>query len=316
MHPLAVSVDCNDFEAGMSYVFRSLCANGLSMGEAQAWLSVRTVIPTRIADLGTLAWATNVSRHWLGHRMVMAATSAPHVGYRLAGHRFGPGAIALAHNARSCPLCIRQHGYHKTSWQLECVPGCVEHGLLLLERCQICRRGISWRRPAVDICDCGRFLMHRDEAQAISPGLANWIRWVESRLTDCEASVPAAEYDLPPLLATLSVDGATRLLVAAGLLPAEVGAPQRPSRPTKTSAGMAEVLTRGVDRLTLVGRNPNDFAAIAPLVHVPALERMRAIWNAPEDVHCAELLLEVLRRSRPGSDGPQGNFPRGQLFLI
>lgn len=281
-------------EAGLSFIFRTLNANGLQLSEAQHWLSVGKLAPMNHSELQLWAWATGIEHSRLYERVTVIRRDRGEIRYALSGHQFGVGGTAAHHSARLCPQCLKQWRFHRLSWQLACIPGCAAHDRVLIDRCPHCERVISWSRPAMDICTCGHFLTSKDCAQHLPPLLIPWIRWIKDRLANKDGFIDPRDFGLPELFGALSIDGATRVAVAAGLLPDSNSSSGAASKLSRTSAGMAEIISRGINRLTVIGRDFSNLTILHPVLHIPGIERMRAQAISHADETMAEILLGVL----------------------
>lgn len=316
MKALPISLPQFEQEAGLSFIFRNLNANGISLNEAQHWLAVGTVAPMTRSELPVWAWATSADRGWLCDNTVICNRSIGQVKYGYKGHEFGVGSVALYHSARMCPKCIKHGRFHRLSWQLAGVPGCVIHQQVLIDRCPYCERVINWHRPALDVCSCGRFLTVENNMHELQSSLLSWIRWIESRLINQDAFVDPQNFGMPDFFGSLSIDGSTRVTIAAGLLPDSNAAPRTASKLSRTSLGMAEILTRGLNRLAGLDRDFSNLVVLRLLLHIPALERMRAQSISQADETTAEILLGVLGYLPYGATHGYGAARRRQKALF
>lgn len=312
---LPLQVSGAEDESTMSFLYRTLRANGISLRDAQHWLGLKSWTPLHPADLSTLAWISGAERTWLAHRSLVTLGRRTNRRYALLGHELGEGMSDYSHRAKLCPACVKRRKYCKASWQVRYVCGCTEHNQILIERCPRCQRPISWNRPAIDICSCGNFLTAATKPPGLPSGIANWTRWMEFRLADASAVVPAIDFGLPPLLGTLSIDGACRLILILGLLSSATEFLTSAATEAKTTEGMAAVIVRGLNRLTLLGRNLEGIHPLEPMIHIAALERMKTTAIAPGDANCATVLLERLRLDVGGQGEKRGRHIRGQLSL-
>lgn len=313
---LPISLEPADDESGLGIVFRVLLANGLSFRDAQHWLGLKTWNPINAQDIKVLAWIASVPQSWFAQRTVVTLERRPFRSYGLMGHRFGEGAADYLHSAKICPLCVKRNKYHRVTWQLRCICCCVEHALILSERCPHCGNLIRWNRPAIDICSCGGFLTTVGASSDLPLHVLNWVEWVESSLFHFEFRKPASSYGLPSFFSSLSIDGAFRVVLSVGLFPEVRFPPALAAASAQTSTGMAAIVARGIERLLSIGNELADIHSLNSIIHVPALERMRTIAATVADSNCASLLLNYLRADSKLGSEQRGRFHRGQLPLF
>ena len=218
--PLPIIVPRFDDESGMSYVMRSFWSNGLSFDRGFKWLHIRPGRPLHNRDLQLIAWTMQAPPAWLLSRLLHSTGSVGNAWVALGSHEFRPGTTLCGRVARLCPQCIRERDYCGLSWVLKHVPCCEKHGLPLLERCLHCGDEISWNRPAIDLCRCGRYFQPVDGGVTMAHSVLEWCRWVSARLMSLEQyphQLPLQE-DIPRVLNEVSLDAAFRLVEAFGLL--------------------------------------------------------------------------------------------------
>lgn len=218
LKPLPVTVPVHNDESGLSILYRALVANGLSFRDTLHWLKLRSWTSLYSSEVEALAWITGLDSAWLSHRTFTLFGRQPFRRYTFMAHGFCEGAANVTHFGRLCPICVKHKRYGKASWLLRFVCGCSEHNTIFLERCPRCQRTVNWNRPAIDICSCGHFLTAASSLPTLPGNLLPWLMWVETRLNDVDAIAPASEFGLHPVLDALSLDGASRLLIALGLL--------------------------------------------------------------------------------------------------
>lgn len=317
VYPLPVMIDRIDDESGLSFIFRALQANGLSFLEAMHWLGLKRWYPLRWNEVSALAWVTHAEHSWLQSRVVVLTptrNTARH--YEYMGHTHGEGTVDFIYSRKICPKCFKRNKYHRFAWQLRAVCGCIEHDMVLADRCPVCQRLIGWNRPAIDVCCCGSFLTIMQETQPLAGGVANWIRWAEYRLANQQSLAHAADFDLPFLLESLSLDGAFRVVFAFGLLPSGNSSTPQALAYAKTSIGMNSLISRGISRLHALGQELKNIVALRQTIYEPALERMKITAIDEADTHCAGLILEYLRLGSMNSPEKRGRYRRGQLSLF
>jgi len=57
-----------------------------------------------------------------------------------------------------CPKCIEEENYLRSYWEFTFLKACPTHKIYLIDKCPLCHRALTWRRPGVDICTCGGIL--------------------------------------------------------------------------------------------------------------------------------------------------------------
>jgi hypothetical protein len=86
---------------------------------------------------------------------------------------------------RICPRCIREGKRHEASWHLKVVNWCAVHRTRLLERCEVCKKPITWNRPSLGQCKCGADLTAQGKnASKCSKVMWRLTRAVEDALYD------------------------------------------------------------------------------------------------------------------------------------
>lgn len=102
-------------------------------------------------------------------------------------------------------------------WEFSAYCICVKHRRSMVDRCARCERPLSWLRPAVDICSCGRYLasISDDGLPAQDARLLAFCLWLE-RGADSLADIEYGGNVLPEWLSSLGADGAFDFLRALG----------------------------------------------------------------------------------------------------
>ena len=78
-------------------------------------------------------------------------------GARFLGHEFLRPYLLRQTRPQICPTCLRLDAKALAAWSISLVTACPIHRLALLDHC-VCGRVVSWRRPSIDTCECGRLL--------------------------------------------------------------------------------------------------------------------------------------------------------------
>ena len=299
----------------MSHVMRAFWSNGMSMKRGYLWLHVRLGRPLRDVDVRVLAWAVQASPDWLVERSFIASGLTEDRWLRLGTRRFSSATLLAGKSARVCTRCLSEFGFCDLTWSFKFAPLCNKHGVLLLTECSHCRRTISWDRPQIDICPCGRYFKSALPGAELPVSVKDWSIWLAHKLTQADRRARNRDA-VPGILNELSMDGAFRLIEAFGILRNPDEQLRVAVAAARSSAGMVGVIVRGLERLALIDGCLDKVRDIAPQVHVAALERLRTQAVDPADVNCAALLLRKLGHRSDCQVDKRGRHVRGQLTLF
>jgi hypothetical protein len=146
--------------------------------------------------------------------------------FRFARQTLGRSYFINRMHPRVCASCLRENRYCRSVWEIALATACPRHGVLLLERCPICGRGLSWERPAVDVCLCGWSLTMNSESTACSTLESDISSWVTEKIANGDSrsqillngdmDAPSAGSPLARLLRPLTLDGGLHLVHALG----------------------------------------------------------------------------------------------------
>lgn len=316
---LPLRVQAHEAESGMSYVLRTLCANGISVGRAGQWLGFR--IPQRFSarQIDRLAWVTGTGSDWLQARFLSQQRGLDRMVWEYLGHHFLPGTGLRDLSTPICVSCVLEHGYCEASWTVSSACICPHHRTPLLDCCPNCGTPVTWNRPAVDVCRCGRYFQDPPGAPTIPPpSVTTWVQWIRWRLASgSDVGAVTTQPGLPRLLGLLSVDGAFRVVHAFGVLTNPHQVPRTADALRHQSpAAVCDIVKRGLDRLGAIDGTSINAQAIASSVHLPELIRLArsGIHNADRIV--AKQLLGTLTGKPPKSKPSSAHPPTGQLDLF
>ncbi len=243
-------------ESLTSYVARLARANGIgSVGTL--WAAFFPTIPKKYvqrladhepSDLGTVAALAACPE------AVVRATTFAHIGEKF-GRMGGPYEAqrflgpSLAPSPRYCPECLADDCYYRLPWRFTALPGCPEHGRVLLERCGHCGHALPFLAGpfapgACAACRGDLRLCAADELDA--PGRAAAVRvWRELLFLLAPSPAPpgarrGAELVAEHLLAARRGAGLTRVASATrfGIVWPQLRAMERPA-PRDTARGPA-----------------------------------------------------------------------------
>ncbi|WP_232295847.1 MULTISPECIES: TniQ family protein [Ralstonia] len=213
-------------------------------------------------------------------------------------HFLRPYHLRQAH-PQICPACIGENHRALATWSIGLGTACPKHGLRLRDRCQ-CGRPLCWRRPALDICECGLSLTTRDQVTVIADAreLA-----VSSHIADLLAPTPCPlaarpASCLPIGLGNLSIDTFLRVLWIFGIVDAQQphDHPKCANRSLSTDEAAA-VVCRAFDRLVpLIARRPSREPIRLPM---PALRALYEECTTQDDLRCLSSLISRLYKLTP-----------------
>jgi hypothetical protein len=312
--PLPLQVPHADQESGLGYLLRAFSANGMTLAKARQHLQIPDWRSLTFDHVAILAHATCADPTWLRASLMLRASETPEQ-YLFHGHRFRCPADPNM-GARVCPDCLRERRWCHRAWILPGAVACPDHARLLIDTCGRCQRLITWRRPAADVCNCGRYL--KDGSQDSLPMpinlIAEWTAWLNARLDGDDGGFTPEFPGVPRLLGHLSIHGASALVLAFGLID-RPGTPAAPGRRSKMAlSATAAAIDRGLDRLGAIDGAPHEVCRWSDFVHAPALETLKRKGVSAADRDCAaHFLSRLTSKTRPHRAGRRS---LGQLELF
>lgn len=312
--PLPIQLQPIEDESGLGFILRVFCANGLSTTCGRRQLGIKNWRSLTLEDVIVLSIITQTPPDWLTLRlMIRSAQFQEHFQY--FGHTFRSQAAKPNMSAKICPDCAREKRWCNRTWILPGAVACPFHFRRLIDTCNQCGRTITWRRPAVEICACGRYLSDSNwNPPRVDRNIVSWSKWLDTRLRQPTLTDAAADGLVPRLLNHLTIDGATAVVCAFGIR----DHPTSPLNPddvrNQPCDFLFEVVGRGLARLWSINDRPQDARRWSEYVYAPILERLRRNGVSTSDRNSASLLLSfTASRSHP-SNGGRNN--RGQLDLF
>jgi hypothetical protein len=311
---LPIRVPPKEWESGLGYLLRALSINGSTLLAARQQCGIRDWRSLTHEQLRELAYLTAVDSDWLGKRIMLRSMQTPeHFEFFLQSFRCQAAPPNMG--AKVCPECIRESGCCHRTWILPAAIVCPDHARPFIDTCGRCLRLITWRRPAVDVCTCGRYLTDRELGGKQRPPncTEDWTRWLDARLDPEHPTWQLANTAMPRLLDCLSIDGATAVVLAFGVIEApERMTPLRQSRePLDRLLGTIE---RGIERLGTIDGAPHEARRWSAHVYSPILERLKRTGVTTSDRDCAALLLRYVGHRSPRSKGGRYNLGQMELF--
>lgn len=189
-----------------------------------------------------------------------------------------------------CPLCLLDTGFAQSVWELSLVTACSVHYTRLLDYCPKCLRKLTWRRPNLLECNCGKNLAESELESASQAEL-----WLSSvffyRLSGVQMVL---ERDFPySFLAGISLDSLVRLIRALGISRGTESLSEfKPGRLTRilSTKEAAQVVQRAFFRINkLSEQSASRFASVS--IHLREVEDI-CIHSSQADQEKISLLFE------------------------
>ena len=313
---LAVSVVPQTGESAMSLMLRAFQANGVGYEEGMRWMGVDRRQALGDADVAAFAWALRSEVEDVRCRLIQLEWRGGGRWVHLAGQRLSRWVAPTSMLGKICPACLREDGFARIAWLTRAAPACAKHGYSMIQHCSACGKLISWARPAVHICRCGRYFKTADEGRPLEPELRVWLNWVTAVLQADADAARDGMGQLPPLLQDLTLDGAYRLIEAFGLLTAPGDSVRNVRHSSASLTEVGGVLVRGQRRLADLGRAETVAPQAFDFVHLPVLAEIADQPAAETDGQRAAWLLDIHRTARPSGVRRVGARPRRQMPLF
>lgn len=262
------------------------------------YTGTRSVRWPKTQDIEALAFLTSTQPSVLASCLRQRRSRRQEVVYRGAPWR-GIEAFRVR-VPQVCPPCLRETGRCSAVWELSAYCICVKHRQCMVDCCARCRRPLSWLRPAVDICSCGRYLaaVSDDDMPAQDARLLAFCLWLE-RGADRFAVSGICGNLLPDWLVDLGADGAFHVLRALGW---RAHAGERISAADAIRAlspnDMISCLVRAFSRVDAVlgeGALPRELAALVDEARIERLARDGT--NETARRFARQLLRRMLRQA-------------------
>jgi hypothetical protein len=210
--PLPVRCELADDESGHSFLLRSARANGIGLAELFAHAGGRSIKWPHSPDIEALAFLTSVPPSVLALRVRQRHSRGQEIAY--GGERWRGSEMFRVKVPQICALCIRELGRCLAVWELSAYCVCVQHRAVMTDYCAHCKRSLSWLRPALDLCACGRYLSQPVDVHVVPEDArtTELCRWLEGNFSKEQQG----QSKLPTWLTGLGGDGVVHLLRALG----------------------------------------------------------------------------------------------------
>jgi hypothetical protein len=315
--PFPVHVDGDDAESGMGFLLRAASRNGVPLQAVLRLAGASKSRWTRSSAIPVLAHIAEVSSEWLRHRLVVERTDR---GFRLSEWHGALWAFPLSFRGMKtqfCGACLRERARCFAAWELTGAFTCMRHQVLLRDRCPHCGRSVTWTRPAIDVCACGRYLTIEATEEFASEWQLAWTSAILAGTTDIAGTFHQRS-ELPPCLRLLSPDGLLAIVYSFGIreeADVKVSGADTVLAPAPSRA--ASIVQRGLARL----RDVRPFEApcskvLRDVVHVEALERLGRRSASAADRAAAQALRDWVTGVQKSGYSVVGRRIRGQIDLF
>lgn len=324
LQPLPVAVSAREGESGLGFLLRCSHSNGVTLSELANYAGAPSIRWMTTRDAEAFAFLAGVSPEWLITRLKYRRHVDRRRRYSFLGWDWGSVASLRVKHAQVCPECLQESMSCKAEWEVAAAPACPVHQTMLIDRCPHCGIALSWQRPAVEICCCGRYLRRSAASARPSARILAWCSAMKGRLERNSAAVVAGVRTcaLPSWLNHISPDGASRLIHAFGVL-SRPGERMSSARAVEVPSPdeMAVIVERGLARVgSMLGQLSEEIQTLRLLVYEPGLLRLAKQGVEAADQETARQLLKMLDggASDPLRHGPRrgGRPAKGQLELF
>lgn len=324
LQPLPVAVEASDEESGLGFLLRCAHANGIALQFLANHAGVRSLRWMVPRDIETLAYLAGVSPNWLGQRVKTRRQVNGRRQYSYLGWEWGSIASLRVKQPQVCPECLAEYAICRAEWDVAMIFACPVHRALLIDRCSHCGMRLTWLRPAIDVCCCGRYLRRSGREHHLSRDEMPWCQTLSARLEGkhLARAVELPTIQLPEWIFHVTPDGASRLVHALGAL-SKPGQCLSSAKVVEIPSPfeLAEVIERGLARGRMLLEQSIEFRrSMRVLIYEPGLQRLARQGVVFEDQQAAAQLMKSLdcesqdlveRERRRG-----GRPTKGQLELF
>ncbi|WP_439890310.1 TniQ family protein [Ralstonia sp. 25C] len=286
-------------EDGVGFALRMAIANGLTFCDLARHLATPGHLYLPATACGSVAFMFGCTPERLKRAFVVRESHQGAQSANFLDHHFLRPYHLRQGSPQLCPACLEENHRALAAWSVCLVTSCPKHGLRLQDQCQ-CGRSIRWRRPALDICECGLCLTTRDQVPVVADARELAVsRHIADLLNAAPGqSVVRTASCLPIGFGNLSIDTFLRLFWIFGIvnsLQAE-DHPRCANRCLSTDEAAA-LVRRAFDRLvSLVTRRPSCELVRIP---IPALRALYEDCTTQDDLRCLSSLISRLHKRAP-----------------
>ncbi|CBJ44005.1 TniQ family protein [Ralstonia solanacearum] len=286
-------------EDGVGFALRMAIANGLTFCDLARHLATPGHLYLPATACSSVAFMFGCTPERLKRAFVVRESHQGAQSANFLDHHFLRPYHLRQGSPQLCPACLEENHRALAAWSVCLVTSCPKHGLRLQDQCQ-CGRSIRWRRPALDICECGLCLTTRDQVTVVADARELAVsRHIADLLNAAPGqSVVRTASCLPIGFGNLSIDTFLRLFWIFGI----VGSLQAEDHPRCANRCLstdeaAALVRRAFDRLvSLVTRRPSCELVRIP---IPALRALYEDCTTQNDLRCLSSLISRLHKRAP-----------------
>ena len=309
IRPLPIRLQLADGESGIGYLYRLLHRNGLNLSHYRqlAGIDYRAFPDARHASL--IAFLGGESSKLLESRLTKTVSIPGRKVSRLAMHQLSNAGHLRGRHPQVCIPCLYSTGISALAWEFAAVTCCPTHQVYLIDRCPRCHKLLTWERPDLTICTCGRYLVHGGDA--LDGPTVHELELAANLHAFVDHNQPCKLSTIPAWVGALSVDGISAFIRVFGLCtkPNQTFPLSRSFCRVGTDSWIA-LIKRAISRWIEPDSDPE---IIRSWVNLPLLERFHTIYATSADHDTAEFWIKQLSGRLPMK--PKTHKPiQGRLF--
>jgi TniQ len=321
--------DIRPGESGKGYALRMVRENHLhGLSQLKAWLGKGKATAIDGAAAALLHRWFGADQAALEFALGRTTTGHRDSHFVYAGQTLGRSYFLNRSYPRICPACVRQDGMCVIAWDFALVVACEKHHNVLMDRCPLCQKPLSWTRPSVNTCRCEHTFDASWTPEAASPLEWQFALWMEARVLSGTAtdlaplpgafSRPEGLEPLIRLLWPLSLNGGLHITYALATASDYDEAMPGRTRERQTSLQKAQKLLRRANALAekIVRFKPVRLRIHRPTVILHLLAEAASAQATIADRQLAQSILASLLSQKATSNWAGRNPQLSQMSLF
>jgi hypothetical protein len=208
------------FESGQGYALRMALMNGLiGLQQVKVWLGKSRFATLDSRDALLLHQWFGADEALLTFALGQTAIGKVKQSFAYAGHPIGRDYFLNKFYPRVCIDCLLETGYCILSWDIGLVVCCPKHSTLLVDRCSLCMKPLSWIRSRLSSCSCSAPLERLENNEAVKPVESQFAAWVDRHIgRNLDIKLNERPTALTVMLEPLSLNGGFHIAHALGTI--------------------------------------------------------------------------------------------------